>query len=91
MTLSTDELRDALDGLHAYDSGSTDSGIHDENLRRRVIDQLHAIGDNEFRLVFSRLIRDMWISEEALAQGYGYEDLLEFCQWLGERMELDVL
>lgn len=33
--MTRDELRDALDGLHAYDGGATDSGIHDETLRAK--------------------------------------------------------
>jgi hypothetical protein len=33
--MTDEELRDALDGLHAYDEGATDSGIRDEDLRER--------------------------------------------------------
>jgi hypothetical protein len=40
------------------------------------------------RLFLSRLIRDMWLTEEALAQGYGIEDVMSFAAWLDERMEI---
>lgn len=33
--MDRDTLKDSLDGLHAYDSGATDSGIHDDSLRLR--------------------------------------------------------
>lgn len=86
------ELREALDGLYAYDDGSVDSGIHDEALRQRCIEAIKAIsvGESELvpRLWLSRLIRDMWLSEEALEQGYGIEDALSFLRWLEDRMEM---
>ena len=91
--MSDEELRAALDGLFAYDGGSTDSGIHDEALRARCITELHSRSgpyETAPRLFLSRLIRDMWLSEEALEQGYGIEDAVEFTEWLGERMETEI-
>lgn len=82
-----DDLKDALDGLIAYDTGSIDSGIHDEALRDRCIEALQELDDKQL----TRLIRDMWVSEKAIAQGYTYEDLLSFCRWLGDYMEMDLL
>lgn len=87
------ELRDALDGLFAYDTGSTDSGIRDEGLRQRCVAELQqraAPGETAARLFLSRMIRDMWLSDEALEQGYGIEDALEFTDWLGERMDFEI-
>jgi len=91
--MTEQELRDALDGLYAYDTGSVDSGIHDEALRQRCMIELQSrLGPGEAapRLLLSRMIRDMWLSEEALAQGYGIEDALAFVGWLGDRMGIDV-
>lgn len=90
--MNTAELTDALDGLHAYDTGSTDSGIHDEALRAKCIAELrrHLDSADEGRLFISRLLRNMWLSDHALAQGYGYEDLLGFVEWLSDYMELDL-
>jgi hypothetical protein len=87
--MTEQELRDALDGLFAYDTGAVDSGIHDEALRERCITELKSqIGAHEVapRLFLSRMIRDMWLSEEALAQGYGIEDVMSFVVWLGDYM-----
>jgi len=86
-----EQLRKALDGLYAYDTGATDSGIKDESLRQQCIDAIKAIpvGPHELvpRLWLSRLIRDMFLSEEALAQGYGIEDAMSFLRWLEDEMD----
>ena len=90
--MTGDELQRALDGLYAYDTGSVDSGIHDDQLRDRCIEELNRRTDAEDgRQFLSRLLRDMWLSEEALEQGYGYEDLIEFLKWLQESMDFDLL
>jgi hypothetical protein len=88
--MTDEELRAALVGLHAYDEGARDSGIHDEDLRERCKAELKArtaSGEPGARLFLSRLVRDMWLSEEALAQGYGIEDAEGFIRWLSDRME----
>lgn len=89
--MTDDELRNALDGLYAYDTGCVDSGVHDEALRERCIAEMRSrMGPHDIapRLFLSRLIRDMWLTEEALAQGYGIEDVMSFAAWLDERMEI---
>lgn len=88
--MSDDELKDALMGLFAYDTGSVDSGIHDEVLRERVIGLLHKMDEEEFRLKMSRFVRDWFLTEEALAQRYGIEDVKDFIEWLGDWMQYDV-
>jgi hypothetical protein len=80
--MTIDEIRDALDGLYAYDDGCIDSGIKDERLRLRV----YAAMLNLNREQIARLVRDMWLSDEAIEQGYGAEDAARFLEWLDERM-----
>ena len=77
-------------GLFAYDSGATDSGIHDEALRAKCIGTLKGMGEDEFRLTMSRIVRDAFLSEEALSQGYGIEDTSEFIRWLSNSMDCDI-
>jgi hypothetical protein len=95
--LNFEELCDALDGLKAYDSGSTDSGIHDEALRRRCIDQLHAMSERkvyryttEVDVFLAKFIREYRLSDEALEMGYGPEDAFDFMKWLGDEMDFDL-
>lgn len=86
--MTDDELRDALDGLYAYDGGAG-SGIRDESLRARCTEDLavrRALGPDRWRQWLGALVRDMWLSDVALAQGYGLEEATGFIRWLGERM-----
>lgn len=84
------ELRDALDGLYAYDQGATGSGIHDETLRARCVEHMRAWPLGEYQLMpqaeVSRLVREMRLTEEAIGQGYGIEDAFGFTRWLCEIM-----
>jgi hypothetical protein len=89
--MTDEELGDALSGLYAYDTGCTDSGIHDERLRQQCIEEMRSrTGPAEIapRLLLSRMIRDHYLTEEALARGYGIEDVMSFASWLDEHMEI---
>ncbi len=86
--MTDEELRDALLGLYAFDSGATVSGIKDESLRRRVIGELAKdLTDSElFSARLSRLAREMFLSEEVIEQGFGLEDIRRFANWYDEHM-----
>lgn len=75
------DLFDALDGLYAYDTGCTDSGIHDEVLRARTFAHLRAMHPDEFRVTLGRFLRESFLTEQRLAQGYGPEDVESFLRW----------
>ena len=77
-------LKDALDGLHAYDGGCVSSGIHDEMLRQRVKDYLRSLPDPERRKLLGKIGRDLYLSDRALEQGYGMEDAGHFSKWLDD-------
>lgn len=84
--MNLDELRDALDGLFAYDMGATDSGIKDNQLKERCKAELQKLTPEAFTL----MAREMWLSDEAMAQGYGVADLKEFIDWLADEMGYDL-
>jgi hypothetical protein len=81
-----EDLKDAIDGLHAYDTGCIDSGIKDELLRERVKKHFSPLPALEHRLLVSRLVIDMCLSEEMVKAGYGPEDAKNFLVWLDEEM-----
>lgn len=88
--MTDDELRDALDGLYAWDQGSVGSGIRDESLRARCVSTLaerRGLGTTPWRIWLGHLVREMWLSDQALAQGYGTEDAVHFVTWLEDRMD----
>lgn len=82
------EVKDALDGLSAYDLGCSDSGIRDELLRERVKTYLRALSDPDRRKLLGRIMRELFLTDEALAQGYGPEDAKEFGVWLDDEMNV---
>ena len=74
----------ALDHLFAYDMGSRAAGVHDEGLKAATKDAVRGLD----RPALARILRDMWLSEDAITQGYGAEDLLQFIVWLDKEMDL---
>lgn len=86
--MTYEEFADALDGLMAYDHGSTDSGVRDEALRSRIKVQLHDEATSAGHWL-ERFIRERMVSEEAVAQGYGAADVAEFLRWLSDPMDYD--
>jgi len=86
------ERFDDLIGIFAYDTGAVDSGIHDEVLRGELISWIGkelSKPENEHRIfpkIFDALVRDYFLSDKALAQGYGLEDVREFINWLDDEM-----
>ncbi len=79
----------ALDGLYAYDCGCTDSGIHNEKLKNEVIIHLQNLSEDELRILLSEFLREYFLTEDALRQGYGIEDVSRFIEWLAEDMDTD--
>lgn len=88
--MTDEELFDALDGLHAYDSGNIGSGIHDESLRHRVIAELHADAESvKYRLVGPRL--QAFVEQYYYRAPYTFEDVVDFARWLSEEMDFEVV
>jgi hypothetical protein len=84
--MNQNELFDALNGLFAYDTGCTDSGVKDETLRAKVVSYLNSLSEDEFRITLSIFIREAFVSEEAINEGYGIEDVKSFIEWMDSHM-----
>jgi hypothetical protein len=81
--MADEELFKALDGLFAYDMGFTDSGIHDERLRQRVIAEIKAErGENK---AGPRLTR---FAARFVEPPCTLEDMAAFIEWLDDHMQL---
>lgn len=87
--MTNEEMLGAMDGIFAYDVGCN-SGIHDDLLRDEVQEWLGLLDQEDFRLIMSRHIRDEFLSEERLEQGYGIADVVEFTRWLSFEMGQDI-
>ena len=79
--LSEDKLWEELDGLYAYDEGDTEISIIDPKLREQVRTQLVAMGDDQLRLFLAVRVRDTFLSDDALEDGFGLEDVVAFADW----------
>lgn len=84
------DLSEAIDGLMAWDSGCVDSGIKDDLLKESVGKYLKSLSDEDFRIEVGTLIRELYLSDKALAQGYGPEDVNVFFGWLSEEFLIDI-
>jgi hypothetical protein len=80
--MTKDFLSEKLIGMFAYDSGSVDSGIHDPEAKRLCIEYLDSLGGKEYRAVLARIAREAFLSEDAIGEGYGIEDVAKFNEWL---------
>jgi hypothetical protein len=78
----SDKLFEQLEGIHAYDEGALDSGIHDEALRAKLQREVAAMTPNELRLRVSVWVREAYLSDDALSAGYGIEDAVSFWKWI---------
>lgn len=90
--LSDDEISHMLEEMYLYDNGQRSLSEGNELMRgklREAIDdgnerKPHQLISDRIRLILSRYVRDHYLTEEALAQGYGIEDVAEFIRWLDD-------
>ena len=68
-----------------HDIERTNSGICYDIQEFR--DYFEHFGENNFRVFISRLIRENFLTEDALKDGYGFEDALEFIDWFYKILE----
>lgn len=98
VSLTDNQLSAALIGIYAYDTGCTDSGIHDEFLRQTCRERLRELTTQKVEgylmdasvLFLSRMMRESFLSEESLKFGYSLGEVKEFVGWLSERMGYDL-
>lgn len=70
----TEEFLDLLDGLHAYDEGSLQSGIHDDVRREEAATIVGAMTEDQKKQIANYLYSD--------ARGYAEEDRQDFLDWI---------
>ena len=83
--MTYEELREAVNGIYAYDTGCVSSGIRDERLREAIKSEIGVLEGLEHRKLLARLVIDMHLSPEALEQGYGPEDAHALLCWFDDQ------
>lgn len=84
--MTYEEIRDALDGFWAYDTGATDSGIKDADLKAKVMNHIQSLEPPEHKALLDKLCLE-FISGGGLWRTHSPEDLRDFLVWLTEDME----
>jgi hypothetical protein len=75
-------LFEAIDALMAYDVGARDAGVDDEGMRRVLDVYLKRLAPDEFRRICALFAR-AYLTDEAIAEGYGIEDVVQIAEWIG--------
>lgn len=83
-------IYESIDRLFAYDTGAVDSGIKNKYLRDKIIEYLYNLSNDELRIFLSDFIRKRFVSPEAIAEGYGIDDVKIFIEWLDEYMNYTI-
>lgn len=78
------EIYRALCDSFAFDTGC----VHDNCilLHNELKEELSNMDEDTLRVTLSNFIRDCFLSDEAISQGYGIEDVKRFIEWLDEAM-----
>jgi len=58
-----------------------------DRLHRRCLRTVEAMSRYDIRMSLSRYVRDTMLSDAALAEGKGWEDVLSFLDWVDGGME----
>lgn len=58
-----------------------------DRLHRSCVAKVEAMSGTEIRVSLSRYVRDVMLSEEALADGRGWEEVLSFLDWVDGGLE----
>jgi hypothetical protein len=77
------KLVPALIALYAHDTGATDSGVSDPDLRAAVLRHLTGLDNDDLRCTLAYVGRHM-LTIRRIIQGYGLEDVVRFAEWADE-------
>lgn len=58
-----------------------------ERLHRQCRREVQRMSKSDLRLTLSTYVRDVMLTDEALAQGSGWEDVLAFLDWVDGGMD----
>lgn len=68
-----------------YAGEDSDFGIRDPELLAECVNTLRAMDPSHLRETLTRAAREEFMTEYAIALGYGIEDVVSFDKWLNEQ------
>ena len=81
------DLWTALEQIYDMDPRERYTSAEVDRLHRRCVAEVEEMSYTEMRLSLSRYVRDHMLSEDALHQEKGWEDVLSFLDWVDGGME----
>lgn len=81
------EVWSSLERIFTMDQHERYTSDEIDRLHRRCVRAVHKMSRAEVRLSLSRYVRDSMLSEDSLADGNGWEEVLGFLDWIDGGME----
>lgn len=81
------EVWASLDRIFMMDPRVRYTSDEIDRLHRRCVREVENMARGDVRRTLSRYVRDTMLSEEALADDRGWEDVLSFLDWIDGGME----
>lgn len=82
--MTNTEIKNNLINFYSYDSCGYDFGIKDDELKEKTISALDEMEDGEVSKLIAELLNENFLSDEKIAEGYGWEDAKSFLNWYEE-------
>lgn len=82
--MTNTEIKNNLINFYSYDSCGSDFGIKDDELKRKTISELDEMEDGKVNKLLAELLNENFLSDEKIADGYGWEDVKSFLDWYEE-------
>lgn len=82
--MTNTEIKNNLINFYAYDSWGSDWGVKDDELKKQTISALDEMGYEKASKLLAELFNEKFLSEEKIAEGYGWEDVKNFLDWYEE-------
>lgn len=81
------EVWSSLERIFNMDPHARYTSVEVDRLHRRCVREVEKMSGTEMRLSLSRYVRDTMLSEDALAEDQGWEEVLSFLDWIDGGME----
>lgn len=82
--MTNTEIKNNLISFYSYDSCGCDFGVKDDELKEKTISALDEMEDGKVNKLLAELLNENFLSDEKIADGYGWEDVKSFLDWYEE-------
>lgn len=83
-----DYLVDNLVGFYSHDTTGSSWGIKDDRRKAEIIEYIKNMDEYQRRALMGKVVREAFLTDEALADGFGVEDVQAFITWMEDERVL---